>query len=333
MALGYYEQRINGRRAIAHGGDTGYFHSDLWIFPAEKIGLYVSLNSDGKDGVTRVLRGSLFENFADRYLPAANRGAPVELPTAKEHAKLLVGTWTNSRRIESTFAKILGLLGDTQIGLDADGRPLVPALNTPGGAPRKLIEVAPFVWQDAYGQERLAAKVVDGKIVRWSFNEVSPIMIWYPTPAALDGAWLKPAIIAAVVVLLLTALAWPIGSINRRRYAAPHKLQGEALRTDRFVRGFAWLVLAVLIGWAIAITGLGDFAGDGSTDWLILLLQFVGTLAFVGLLGLALWQAWQTWRDKRGWFAKLWSVLLVLAAAIVLWTAFAYHLISFGAEF
>lgn len=333
MALGFYGQRINGHRAIAHGGDTVYFHSDLWIFPQDNVGLYVSMNSDGKEGVTRVLRGALFEQFADRYLPAANDAPPVELPTAKEHAKLLVGTWTNSRRIDSSFAKVIGLIGDTKIGLDADGRPVIPALTSPGGAPRKLIEVAPFVWQDAYGHERLAAQVVDGKVVRWSFGEVSPFMIWYRTPAALDSAWLMPALLIGIAIVLLTALAWPVGWFARRRYGVQLALQGEARRTYRAVRGFAWLALAVLAGWVMIITGLEDFESHGSTDWLILVLQLAGTLAFFGLFGLALWNAWLVWRGKRGWFAKLWSVLLVLAALVILWVALAYKLISFGVEF
>jgi CubicO group peptidase (beta-lactamase class C family) len=333
MALGFYEQRINGHRAIAHGGDTVYFHSDLWIFPEDNVGLYISMNSSGKDGVTRVLRGSLFDEFADRYLPAASKAPPVELATAKDHAKLLVGSWTNSRRIESSFAKILGLIGDTKVGLDADGRPVIPALTSPGGAPRKLIEVAPFVWQDAYGHERLAAQVVDGKAVRWSFGEVSPFMIWYRTPAALDSAWLMPALLFGIAMVLLTALSWPVGWIARRRYGAQLALQGEALRTYRAVRGFAWLVLLALAGWMVVITGLENFESHGSTDWLILLVEVVGTLAFVGLFGLSLWNAWQAWRDKRSWFARLWAVLLVLGSFFILYTALVFHLISFGTEF
>lgn len=333
MALGFYEQRINGHRGIAHGGDTMYFHSDLRIFPEDNVGIFISMNSDGKDGVTRALRGRLFEEFSDRYLPAANKAPPVELPTAKEHAELLVGTWTNSRRIDSSFAKVIGLLSDTKITLDTDGRPVIPPLTGTGGAPRKLIEVEPFVWQDAYGHERLAAQVVDGKVVRWSFGEVSPFMIWYRTPAALDSAWLMPALLFGIAVVFLTALSWPVGWFARRRYGAQLALQGRSLHSYRVVRGFAWLVLLALVGWMVVITGLESFEGHGSTDWLILLVQIIGTLAFLGLFAAALWNAWIVWRSKRGWFAKLWSVLLVLGAFFILWTALAYKLISFGAEF
>jgi CubicO group peptidase (beta-lactamase class C family) len=50
MALGFYEQWVNGRRAIAHGGDTEWFHTYLWLFPADDIGLYISMNSVGQQG-------------------------------------------------------------------------------------------------------------------------------------------------------------------------------------------------------------------------------------------------------------------------------------------
>src|SRR5690606_25443126 len=49
MALGFYETNINGRRVIAHGGDTQWFHSYMHLFVEEGVGLFVSVNSAGKD--------------------------------------------------------------------------------------------------------------------------------------------------------------------------------------------------------------------------------------------------------------------------------------------
>jgi hypothetical protein len=89
----------------------------------------------------------------------------------------------------------------------------------------------------------------------------------------------------------------------------------------------------VFVGWFVIISGLENFESHGSTDWLILLVQFVGTLAFFGMFGLSVWNAWLTWRDKRGWFARIWSVLLVLGSFFILWMALVYKLVSFGAEF
>jgi CubicO group peptidase (beta-lactamase class C family) len=69
MVLGFYETNINGRRAISHGGDTQYFHSNLHLFLDEGVGLYISMNSTGKDGAAGPLRNGLYEEFANRYFP------------------------------------------------------------------------------------------------------------------------------------------------------------------------------------------------------------------------------------------------------------------------
>src|SRR3546814_14942565 len=69
MALGFYEQWVNGHRAIAHGADTEWFHSYLWLFPDADIGLFVSINRPGKEDAAGALRSHLFPDFAHRYLP------------------------------------------------------------------------------------------------------------------------------------------------------------------------------------------------------------------------------------------------------------------------
>src|SRR5207342_2281720 len=73
MALGFYEQGINGHRGIAHGGDTSLFHSDLTLFIDDGVGLFVSVNSAGGEGAPRALRERLFDAFGNRYFP----GKPV----------------------------------------------------------------------------------------------------------------------------------------------------------------------------------------------------------------------------------------------------------------
>ncbi len=133
MALGFYEMQVNGLSAIAHGGDLNYFHSDMWIFPTKNVGLFVSMNSAGEHSATELIRIALFEQFGDRYFPAANAAAQVELPTAKEHARMLAGSYISSRGEFTDFVDMLNFVGQVKITLDKQGRPSVPAIL--GGPP------------------------------------------------------------------------------------------------------------------------------------------------------------------------------------------------------
>ena len=329
MALGFYELQVNGLSAIAHGGDLNYFHSDMWIFPTKNVGLFISMNSAGANNATEAIRIALFEQFADRYFPAANAAAPVELPTAKEHAQMLTGNYISSRGSFTNFVDVLNLAGQVKISLDKDGGPSVPEIL--GGPPHKWIEVAPFVWQAANGHGRLGAVVENGRVVRWSINPVSPFMVWNRAPWYRDAAWLLPAFGAAIVIIVLTALSWPVGAISRRRFGAVMPLSGPDLKSYRWVRGFSWLVLVALGGWTALFVSLGsDTIIGGAMLWP---LQVAGTVGFIGLCGTALWNLQRVWQGNRGWFAKLWSVLLVLAAFVTLWVTLSFHLISFGTRY
>ena len=334
MALGFYEQQINGLSAIGHGGDLNFFHSYLWIIPAKNVGLFVSFNSAGHDNFR--LRLSVFEQFADRYFPAASTAVPVELPSAKEHARMLVGTYFSSRGSFSNFIDVANLLGQVNIGLDKDGRPLVPEMEGLGDTPRKWIEVAPFVWQDAYGHQRLGAAVQDGRVARWSLDEISPFMVYLRTPWYRDAAWLLPMTKAGLAVILTCALSWPIAAIIRRRYGIAFADEGNPYWLYRLVRALSWLVLAVVAGWALLFMLLsrsGDGLAGGLLEALIWLLEIGGAIGFVGLLATSVWNLSDTGARRGGWLARLGKLSLALASLTMAWVALAFHLISFGTHF
>src|SRR5436190_12297664 len=126
MALGFYEQGINGHRGIAHGGDTSLFHSDLTLFIDDNVGLFVSVNSAGGEGAPRALRERLFDEFGNRYFAAQPVTTKVDDATAKKHVQEIAGTYFNSRGFRSKFLHILDLLGPVSIGHDADGKLSAP---------------------------------------------------------------------------------------------------------------------------------------------------------------------------------------------------------------
>lgn len=330
MELGFFETNINGREVIAHLGDTENFHTSLHLFMADRAGLYVSFNSAGREGAAHAVRGQLFQDFADRYFPSTERDGRVDARTAAEHARMMVGQWQNSRHSESNFVNILNLFGQSQISVDDKGALVIPALRGPGGALQKWVEIAPFVWRDANGHDRLAAKVVDGKVVRWSFDLVSPFMMFDRVPASRSATWLKPALYASLAVLLLTVLYWPATWYVRRRYKSPLKVIGQARRAYRATRIMALADLLVLAGWVAFVTILfGDLQLLSSgADVFLWALQILGAIVFVGAVGIAGWNAWLTWRDGRRWTAKLWSVLVLLATLVVLYVASTFSLLA-----
>ena len=65
MCYGFWELNRNSQRIIHHGGDTLMFHTLFAMIPAQKVGLFVSYNTDHAAGA----REELLFAFLDRYFP------------------------------------------------------------------------------------------------------------------------------------------------------------------------------------------------------------------------------------------------------------------------
>ncbi len=338
MALGFYEQTINGRRSVSHGGDTDFFHSDLWMFPGSDIGLFISMNSAGKDAAAYGLRGTIMHEFADRYFPEDPGAAdvtPIDEDTAREHAQMMAGTYVSSRGYFTNWLSVLGLIGATEIGVGPDGKITMPGLDILSAGTRDWVEVEPFVWRDTNSGERIAAEVKDGKVVRVSMDVVSPFMILTPAPAGTNPAWLLPALLLALAIVLVAALAWPIRAIVRRRFQAEFVLTEKSLLAYRVTRGLCWLVLAVVGGWVLLVQSFMADSGalGGDLDFLLNALRTFTPIAAFGLLGTAIWHLVLCFQNGRSWTMKLGAALLVLAGLILSWVTIAFHLYGYSMSF
>lgn len=331
MALGFFETNINGRRVIAHLGDTNQMHTSLHLFLAERTGLYVSFNSAGREGAAHVVRGQLFQDFADRYFPGTARDGRVDTATAAEHARAMAGHWQVSRGSFTNFVDILNLFGQAEATVDAQGHLVIPSVKGANGVPIAWVEIAPYVWRDPSGHDRLAAQLVDGKPVRWSFDLVAPFMVWDRVPVGRSAAWLLPALYASMAVLLLTVLFWPAAWFVRRRYRATASLSGTALRAARAARIMALADLLMLGGWFWLIMVL--FGDAAPADGWLLLAEIASNIIFIGAVGISGWNAWLALRDARPWTRKLWAVLLFLATLVLLWVAWAFHLLAITVQY
>jgi CubicO group peptidase (beta-lactamase class C family) len=335
IELGFYDQDINGHRVIAHGGDTQWFHSDLLLFLNDHVGLFVSVNSAGMQAGW--LRQRLFEEFADRYFPAPSNDGTVDAKTAAEHTKLVAGRYLSARGAWTNFLSAAGLFGQLQVVGNADGTISVPGmLVTPAGAPKKYREIAPFVWREVGGHDRVGAIVKDGRVVRVSSDLLSGIMVFDRAPASVSGSWLTPATLAACAVLLLTVVAWPTAALIRRRYHAPFPYTGQRATALRWSRYGALALVVALVGWASLVMMM--FSHNGmekvmTKDWLVLVLHALTLVATVGGSAAAIYNVLSTWKGPSGWFAKLWSLLLALACLVIFWVAISGHLMNFSVQY
>ena len=336
MELGFFETNVNGRDVIAHLGDTEAFHTSLHLFRKEGVGLYVSFNSAGKAGASGTLRGALFHDFADRYFPSAATADPQTDPKlAAEHVRMMAGNWHSSRRSETSFFSVLGLFGQVKIVAGPKGELVVPALVGRNGRPREWVEIAPFVWRDKDGHDRLAGVVADGQVVRWSMDFMSPFMVFDRVPAGKSGTWIIPTLCVSVAVLLLTLLAGPAGWIARRKYAVRLAMSDVARRTSMGVKAVAGLVLLVLAGWVGVFAAMLQslkYATSIMDPWLWIL-QIAGVLVFLAAIAISARHMWLTWTDGRGSFRKLWSVLVLASTLLVFYVALRFGLVAFSVSY
>ena len=331
MALGFYQSNTNGHAIISHGGDTEVFHSDLNLFIDDGVGIYVSLNSIGRDGAGHVLRAALLRDFADRYFPGPAPSGQVAPSLAKAHAQMFAGTYMSSRGSDSNWASVVDFLSEIKVAALPNGDVVVGGLNGVNGQPIKWREIAPFVWKDVNSPQLLSVVVKDGKVVRFANGDYAPIFVFDRVPAGKDTTWLMPALLAAISVLLLTAVLWPVTALVRRKYGAAFPLSGDEAKSYRAARAGAVATLAVGLGWTlIVVVGLRqlDFFGPAAAPWL-LILGLLGPLLLLAALAGTAWDAWLIWTRRRGWrswLARLWSAALVLSVLVALWVVAAFHM-------
>ncbi len=63
MALGFYETEKNGLRFLGHGGDTGYFHSELVIDQKNNLAFFVSFSGAGGADVRTAFKTNIYDTF------------------------------------------------------------------------------------------------------------------------------------------------------------------------------------------------------------------------------------------------------------------------------
>jgi hypothetical protein len=190
-------------------------------------------------------------------------------------------------------------------------------------------ETGPYVWREVGGQERLAAKLENGRIRFLAFDSAGGIEVLLPVPAKKSSVWILPAVVVASAVLFVTVIAWPVAALMRRRHGAALAAVGPDALAHRLARVAAVVSLVFLLGWALILrTGFSDLAAfGGRMDGWIMLCQLLGLVAVAGVVAAA-WNAWLACRAHGKWWNKAWSLALTSACALIAWFGFAFNLMG-----
>jgi CubicO group peptidase (beta-lactamase class C family) len=333
MALGLYEHSRNGHRILAHNGGTQFFHSDMHLFIDDGVGIFISLNSPGVADAAAGIHDAFFHGFADRYFPdtAAVTAPTVDAATAVEHARMMAGTWEQSRRSATNILAFFNLLSPVSIEANPDGTISFPL---PRHGVIRWREIAPFLWRETDGSEKIQAVLVDGRPAMLGFDMAPPAAL-LPVAAWRSPAWMLPAIIASGAVLLLTGVGGIVGAVVRRRYRASLKYEGRAalLYRARWIFSLATaLLLITVFGTLIYMASSYDRLSSSMDGWL-LVVKLSSLLVYIGAFGVAFAALMVCSRARRGWAGRLWSALVVLSCAVTLWTAVVFHLTNLSSHY
>ena len=327
IALGFYQANINGHRVIAHGGDLNYFHSDLFLFLDDHVGMFISVNALGKEGLGEGIRDDVFHEFADRYFPKADPVVPLDEATAKAHAQVIAGRYQTTRRGETTFLSLINMIQPTVIAANPDGTITTKLLLQP----QTFVETKPWLWHQVGGHDQLEAKVVDGKVVTWSTDYLAFAFAYEPLHG-LAGAGLEvPLLVVSLLLLLTSVLVWPVGAAARKWYgAAP--LSPAVRAGTRWTAIAALATLAAAVAWTVLFAVVAAITTPHLDTWV----HVVQLLSFIGFVGGWLVGAWNLVQHvrtpgRRG--STVWAVLQFAAFTMTLWIAFSYHLLNFSSGY
>jgi hypothetical protein len=322
--------------AIAHGGDLTAFHSELVLIESAKVGLFMSFNSSGKDNSVYKLRTAVYEGFMDRYFPRQSP-APVATPAdTKAHAAAVVGNYETSRRADQNLFSFFYMFGQTAAQVRDDGSLVVNGLDGLNGEPKKFHEVAPWLWQEEYGEQRLAVtRDAQGRVTTLVPDGYGAIILLQRPPLWRNKAWLVPAIFVAGAIVAL-ALVIRVGGFLRRRFSrgtvaalAPDRNRGRALAAILTCAVFIVMCLTVLV--MFSSESFWVISSDGR--WFVRLVQLSALVAVLGAI-VAVIAAVDTWRAP----ARTLSLSIgrtALAAACLVWAyvAFAFHFLAFRLQY
>ncbi len=313
FALGFYETRSHGLNIIGHGGDTRYHHSEMALIPEEKLGVFVSFNTDTGGEVSFE---PFLETFLDHYYPTG----PLPVVTSSQaDAARLAGEYQFNRMSYTTWQKAMGLAGGIAVAANEDGSLL---LKSPLGTMR-LDPVDSLLYQDRVSGHLVAFKTDEAGRATHGFMDFVPMMT-LERQGALQSPRLHQLVLGlGLVVALGILIAGWVRWLNRKALPAPV----PSVRTGRRLLVIAALLLLlfpVAVG-VVASTETMLMNGPYTPLYLALALPVLAALVTLA----AAWFGLKQWREGAGTIAgRLRYSGAVVMIGLVLWSLNTWNLLG-----
>src|SRR5262249_39891031 len=166
-------------------------------------------------------RGEVSRTFVSRYFASPSEPeVDVDANTQKSDGRAVSGVYDGTRHGETTLLKILALLSHFRVSSDKDGVLTVEGEKNQSGELKKWKEIAPLVYREVDGLERIAFRRDASSTVREML----------PFPAVYEGQrvpWYGSKTFVGLVIggslllALLTVLLWPVAVLVRRKCERP----------------------------------------------------------------------------------------------------------------
>lgn len=323
MGLGFQEYTRNGRRVIVHRGEVPGYVSILALIPEKGIGLYAHYNGagDGSADSTWGLVDAFVDRFAASDPPGTGGSASAPDAEALPDTQEFTGTYRPTMIGDTgDLGALGGLTSVVSVSADADG-----TLTTTGPvgheAPRtrEWSQVEPGLFEESGGDRRIQFDE-HGRLA--TDDPTGPLerLAWYELPTVHLGA-----VGVSAVILLPSALVWPIVAFarrGRRRSSKGARLAGYS----------AWacaVLVAASLGSLVAMFANFDehqpaFLLGGSPMFSVIQTLPVLAAAATAVTLVTTVIAW-----RRGWWSRvrrLHHTTVALAAVAYLGVAATYNL-------
>ena len=318
FALGFYEKSSHGLRIIGHGGDTQWFHTDLELIPDEKLGVFVSYNTN----TGGELSFDQFQTqFLDHYYPLAPSVVAMPADAAKQ-AQLVQGEYEFNRHSFTTFQKAIGLAGDIRIRADSGRLVMHSALGD-----SRFLPVGPLLYREELGDALVAFQADSGGHIVRGFFGPAPMMTMERVPAS-QSVTLHWFILGLGVVVFVGVVLAAIGRVFRRRFGEPRRedaLQGRWLLVTAAALQIVFVIAIVVIASA---SGGGLLNGPLTSVKIALTLPVIGTICVLGAVIFAFrqWLVGAGTRAARLRFSAATVVALLFAWSLMQWNLLGWRM-------